>query len=163
MGLKKKRRIQIIVAAFVALGVATAVIGYAMRDGINFFFSPTQVAETPPPADEVFRLGGLVEAGSVVDGTGVQFTFTVTDGAHTVPVAYIGDDPRPDLFAEGQGTIATGRLVDGVFQATDILAKHDESYMPREVVDALKEQGVYVDPDNPESHADAADGDGVRF
>jgi len=134
-----------------------------MRDGINFFFSPTQVAEAPPPADEVFRLGGLVEEGSIVDGSGVQFTFTVTDGAHVVPVAYVGNDPRPDLFSEGQGTIATGRLVAGVFQATDILAKHDESYMPREVMDALKEQGVYVDPDNPQGHDMPADGAGVRF
>lgn len=98
-----------------------------------------------------------------MNGAGVQFNFAVTDGANVVPVAYIGDDPRPDLFNEGQGTIATGRLVDGVFQATEILAKHDESYMPREVMDALKEQGVYVDPDNPGAHADTADGDGVRF
>ena len=163
-GLRKKQRIQIIIVAFVALAAATALIGYAMRDGINFFFSPTQVAETPPPEDEVFRLGGLVEAGSLVNGSGVAFTFTVTDGAHQVPVAYVGSDPRPDLFREGQGTIATGRLVGGVFQATEILAKHDESYMPREVMDALKDSGVYVDPDDPEAHDDVqASGEGVRF
>lgn len=163
-GLKKRRRIQIIVAAFVSLGLATALIGYAMRDGINFFFSPTQVAETPPPETEVFRLGGLVEPDSIVNGAGVQFTFVVTDNANRVPVAYVGDDPRPDLFREGQGTIATGRLVGGVFQATSILARHDESYMPREVVDALKAQGVYVDPDDPNAHETLpADGAGVRF
>jgi cytochrome c-type biogenesis protein CcmE len=163
-GLRKKQRVQIIIVAFVALAAATALIGYAMRDGINFFFSPTQVAETPPPEDEVFRLGGLVEAGSLVNGSGVQFTFTVTDGAHQVPVAYVGDDPRPDLFREGQGTIATGRLVAGVFQATEILAKHDESYMPREVMDALKASDAYVDPDDPQAHSDLqASGEGVRF
>ena len=139
-GLRKKRRIQIIVAAFVALTVATALIGYAMRDGINFFFSPTQVTENPPPETEVFRIGGLVEVGSLVR-EGESVSFNVTDGGAVVAVTYTG--LLPDLFAENQGMIGTGRLVDGTFQATEILAKHDETYMPQEVVDALKEQGVY--------------------
>lgn len=159
-GLRKKRRIQIIVAAFVALALATGLIGYAMRDGINFFFSPTQVAEAPPPETEVFRLGGLVEAGSLVR-SGETVRFNVTDGAAVVPVVYTGI--LPDLFAENQGMIGQGRLVDGTFEATEILARHDESYMPREVMDALKAQGVYVDPDNPEAHEMPANGDGVRF
>ncbi len=143
-GLKKKRRVQIIVLAFVALGLSTALIGYAMRDGINFFRSPTQVVEAPPTPNEVFRIGGLVEEGSMVRGQGETVTFRVTDTNKTVPVSYTG--VLPDLFAEGQGMVGTGRLVDGTFQATEILAKHDETYMPKEVVDALKEQGVYVDP-----------------
>ncbi len=142
-GLKKKRRIQIVVLAFAALALATGLIGYALQDGINFFRSPTQVIEERPGADETFRLGGLVKEGSIVPGEGMAFTFVVTDGGAEIPVAYVGSDPKPDLFTEGTGTIATGRMVDGTFQATDLLAKHDESYMPREVVDALKEQGVY--------------------
>ena len=143
-GLKKQRRIQIIALAAVALVLSTALIGYAMRDGINFFRSPTQVVEAPPAADEVFRIGGLVEEGSITRGQGETVTFRVTDMNQSVPVAYTGI--LPDLFAEGQGMVGTGKMVDGTFQATEILAKHDETYMPSEVVDALKEQGVYVDP-----------------
>lgn len=143
-GLKKQRRIQIIALAAVALVLSTALIGYAMRDGINFFRSPTQVVEAPPADDEVFRIGGLVEEGSIVRGQSETVTFRVTDMNQSVPVAYTGI--LPDLFAEGQGMVGTGKMVDGTFQATEILAKHDETYMPSEVVDALKEQGVYVDP-----------------
>ncbi|RID91281.1 cytochrome c maturation protein CcmE [Gemmobacter lutimaris] len=143
-GLKKTRRIQIIALAFVALAGSTALIGYAMRDGINFFRAPAQVVADPPQVDEVFRLGGLVEDGSLVRGQGETITFRVTDGAESIPVAYTG--VLPDLFTEGQGMIGTGKMVDGVFEATEILAKHDETYMPKEVIDALKEQGVYEDP-----------------
>jgi cytochrome c-type biogenesis protein CcmE len=143
-GLKKKRRVQLIVLAFVLVGAATALVGYAMRDGINFFRSPTQVVEEPPGTDEVFRIGGLVEEGSIVRGQGETVSFRVTDMNQSVPVTYTG--VLPDLFAEGQGMVGTGRLVDGTFEATEILARHDETYMPAEVVDALKEQGVYVDP-----------------
>lgn len=143
-GLKKQRRIQIIALAAVALVASTALIGYAMRDGINFFRSPTQVVEAPPSEGEVFRIGGLVEEGSITRGQGETVTFRVTDMNQSVPVAYTGI--LPDLFSEGQGMVGTGKMVDGTFQATEILAKHDETYMPSEVVDALKEQGVYVDP-----------------
>jgi cytochrome c-type biogenesis protein CcmE len=146
-GLKKQRRIQIIALAFVALAGSTALIGYAMRDGIAFFRAPSQVASEPPLAGEVFRLGGLVAEGSLSRGQGETITFVVTDGAATVPVAFAG--VLPDLFAEGQGMVGTGKMVDGVFHATEILAKHDESYMPAEVIDALKQQGVYVDPAAP--------------
>lgn len=145
--LKKQRRIQIIVVTFVALALSTALIGYAMRDGINFFYSPTQVAEAPPSEREQFRLGGLVVDGSIQPDEGQKFFFAVTDGNAEVAVHYVGNDLPPDLFEEGQGTVATGHYVNGVFQATEILAKHDETYMPAEVIDALKEQGVYVDPD----------------
>jgi cytochrome c-type biogenesis protein CcmE len=143
--LKKKRRIQVIVLAVVALGLSTALIGYAMRDGINFFRSPTQVMAEPPAANEVFRIGGLVEEGSLVRGQGETVTFRVTDGGASVAVAYTG--VLPDLFEENQGMVGTGRYIDGIFQASEILAKHDETYMPKEVIDALKEQGVYVEPE----------------
>ncbi|WP_288928463.1 cytochrome c maturation protein CcmE [uncultured Maritimibacter sp.] len=145
-GLKKKRRVQIIVVAFVALALATGLIGYAFRDGINYFRSPTQVAEEPPAPNEIFRIGGLVEEGSIVRGQGETVRFSVTDGANTVPVEYTG--VLPDLFGENQGMVGTGSYVDGVFQASEILAKHDEEYMPKEVLDALKEQGTYVDPNS---------------
>jgi len=143
--LKKKRRIQVILVAAVALAVSTALIGYAMRDGINFFRAPSQVVEAPPGADEVFRLGGLVEEGTLLRGQGETVTFSVTDGGASIPVRYTG--VLPDLFEENQGMIGTGRYVDGVFIASEILAKHDEDYMPREVMDALKDQGVYQAPD----------------
>lgn len=142
--LKKKRRIQVILLAFIALGLSTGLIGYAMRDGINFFRAPAQVMADPPEATETFRLGGLVEEGSITRGQGETITFRVTDGAATVPVAFTGI--LPDLFTENQGMIGTGKLVDGVFIASEILAKHDESYMPKEVIDALKDQGVYQAP-----------------
>jgi cytochrome c-type biogenesis protein CcmE len=143
-GLKKKRRVQVILVAAVALALSTALIGYAMRDGINFFRAPSQVAETPPGPTEVFRIGGLVEEGTLVRGQGETITFSVTDGGASIPVAYTG--VLPDLFEEGQGMVGTGRYINGVFEASEILAKHDETYMPKEVMDALKEQGVYKDP-----------------
>lgn len=142
--LKKKRRIQVLVAAAVALVLAVSLIGYGFRDGINLYRSPSQVAEAPPSSDEVFRLGGLVEEGSLVRGDGHVVSFSVTDGGATVPVKFSG--VLPDLFAENSGMIGTGRLENGVFVADEILAKHDENYMPKEVSDSLKEQGVYQEP-----------------
>lgn len=145
-GLKKQRRIQIIAVAAVALVLSTALIGYAMRDGINFFRAPAQIVADPPGPNEVFRIGGLVEAGTLMRGQGETIRFSVTDGAASVPVTFAG--VLPDLFSEGEGMVGTGRLVNGVFEASEILAKHDETYMPKEVMDALKEQGVYVDPNS---------------
>ena len=142
-GLKKTRRIQIIVVAFLALGLSTALIGYAMKDGINFFRSPSQVSSMPPKAGEVFRLGGLVEVGSLVRGQGDVITFKITDTKDTIPVSFKG--VLPDLFAEGAGIIAMGQMDAGTFVASEVLAKHDETYMPKEVIDALKAQGVYKD------------------
>ncbi|RLK10497.1 cytochrome c maturation protein CcmE [Ruegeria conchae] len=139
--LKKRRRIQIIVLAAVALALSTALIGVAMKDGINFFRSPSQVIAEPPKPSEVFRIGGLVEEGSIIRGQGETVYFVVTDGGESVKVAFTG--VLPDLFSENQGMVGTGSYVNGVFEATEILAKHDETYMPKEVVDALKEQGVY--------------------
>ncbi len=142
--LKKKRRKRLILLSFLFLFTSVGLIGYAMRDGINFFRTPSQVVESPPDPSEVFRIGGLVEEGSLVRGEGETITFRVTDTNVSVPVRYTG--VLPDLFKEGDGMVGTGRLVDGTFVASEILAKHDEDYMPKEVVDALKDQGVYVDP-----------------
>ncbi|MEO9573838.1 MAG: cytochrome c maturation protein CcmE [Tateyamaria sp.] len=142
--LKKQRRIQIIALAAVALTLATVLIGYAMRDGINFFRAPSQIVAEPPGPTEVFRIGGLVAEGSLIRGQGESITFEVTDGGASVPVVFTG--VLPDLFEENQGMVGTGRYINGVFEASEILAKHDETYMPSEVVDALKEQGVYQDP-----------------
>jgi cytochrome c-type biogenesis protein CcmE len=144
--LKKQRRIQVIAVAVVALIASTALIGYAMRDGINFFRAPSQVIASPPPATEVLRIGGLVEVGTLVRGESETVSFSVTDGGASVPVTFRG--VLPDLFEEDQGMVGTGSYVNGVFQATEILAKHDETYMPSEVIDALKAQGVYVEPES---------------
>lgn len=142
--LKKQRRIQIIALAAVALTVSTVLIGYAMRDGINFFRAPSQIVAEPPSPNEVFRIGGLVAEGSLIRGEGASIRFEVTDGGATVPVVFTG--VLPDLFEENQGMVGTGQYINGVFEASEILAKHDETYMPAEVVDALKAQGVYKEP-----------------
>lgn len=144
-GLKKQRRIQVIVLAFVALAGSTALIGWAMSDGINYFRSPSEVIAEPPRETELFRMGGLVAEGSIVRGSGTEVSFVVTDGGAEIPVTFTGI--LPDLFEEGQGMIGQGRYVDGTFEAVEILAKHDETYMPKEVIDALQEQGVYQTPD----------------
>ena len=143
--LKKKRRIQVIIASACLLAFSTGLIGFALRDGINLFRAPSQVVADPPLATEVFRLGGLVKDSSLIRGTGLEVNFTVTDGAADIAVRYSG--VLPDLFRENQGMIATGRYRDGVFEASEILAKHDEDYMPKEVMEALREQGVYQAPD----------------
>jgi cytochrome c-type biogenesis protein CcmE len=144
--LRKKRRIQIIVLSFAALAVSTALIGYAMRDGINYFRSPSDLAVDPPTPGEIFRLGGLVEDGSLRKKNDGEILFRVTDGGASIEVTFNG--VLPDLFAENQGMIGMGSLVGDVFFASEILAKHDETYMPKEVMDALKAQGVYQDSDN---------------
>ena len=147
--LKKTRRIQIILVAFVALALSTALIGYAMRDGINYFRSPTQVMTDPPKVGEVFRIGGLVTDGSLKQRADGSVSFSVTDTKSTVPVMYKG--VLPDLFKEGAGMVGLGQMQGQTFVATEILAKHDETYMPKEVIDALKAQGVYKDPKAPGS------------
>ena len=144
--LKKQRRIQLIAVAVIALIGSTALIDYGMRDGINFFRAPSQVMAEPPAPTEVFRIGGLVEEGTLKRGQGEEISFSVTDGGASVPVVYTG--VLPDLFGENEGMVGTGKYINGVFQATEILARHDETYMPKEVVDALKAQGVYQEPDS---------------
>lgn len=143
--LKKKRRVQVLIATAVALLIATVLIGYGFRDGINLYRSPSQLAENPPAVGEVFRLGGMVEEGSLVRGEGTTVSFSVTDGGDAVQVSFTG--VLPDLFAENSGMIGTGQMIDGVFVASEILAKHDEDYMPRELVDSL-EQHSYQAPNS---------------
>ena len=117
-----------------------------MRDGIKYFRSPSDLVENPPTTGEIFRLGGLVQEGSLRKKNDGEILFRVTDGGAVTEVTFNG--VLPDLFAEKQGMIGMGSLVGEVFVASEILAKHDESYMPKEIVDALKEQGIYQDIDN---------------
>jgi cytochrome c-type biogenesis protein CcmE len=139
---RRQRRLMLIAIAGVVLAVAAGLVLYAMTDRIVFFNSPSDFAANPSPPGTRLRLGGLVAAGSVLKHEDGRVTFDVTDGAATVPVAYTGI--LPDLFREGQGVVAEGLVgADGVFSADTVLAKHDEKYMPREVVDALKAQGVW--------------------
>ncbi len=144
--LKKRRRVQVISLAGISLGLVLVLLWFLPDDSFQFFRSPTEVTEAPPAPNERFRIGGLVAEGSLVRGQGEQVSFSVTDGGAVVPVVYTGI--LPDLFEEGQGMVAQGNYINGRFEAVEILAKHDETYMPSEVVDALKEQGVYVAPDD---------------
>ncbi len=135
----KRRRLWLLVGSLGVLCVAAALVLSALNDNIVFFYSPSQLAEKKPGPDRRLRIGGLVEQGSVKK-EGEIVRFTVTDMQKTVPVVYRG--LLPDLFREGQGVIAEGSLgSDGVFTARDVLAKHDENYMPPEVAKALKESG----------------------
>ena len=141
---RKQRRGVLIGLCLAVLGVAVGLVLYAMRDSIVFFYSPTEVAEMKIAPGTRFRLGGLVETGSVVRGEGTTVRFVVTDQAKTLPVTYTG--VLPDLFREGQGVVAEGTLEpDGTFHADNVLAKHDENYMPPEVAKKLKAQGVWRD------------------
>jgi cytochrome c-type biogenesis protein CcmE len=143
---RKQRRGVLIGTCLAVLGLAVGLVLYAMRDSIVFFYSPSDIAERSIEPGQRFRLGGLVEMGSVVRGQGTTIRFVVTDGAKTLPVTFTG--VLPDLFREGQGVVAEGLLdADGVFRADNVLAKHDENYMPPEVAAKLKEQGVWRDDD----------------
>jgi cytochrome c-type biogenesis protein CcmE len=139
---RKRRRLTIVVAGMLTLGVAAALVLSAISDSLVFFYSPTDIAAKKPPEGARFRVGGLVQQNSVLrDGDGTV-RFRVTDLTNTVQVAYKGI--LPDLFREGQGVIAEGRLgADGTFRAEEVLAKHDETYMPKEVADALKKSGQW--------------------
>ena len=139
--LKKQRRIQVVSLAVVALIASFTAFYFAAPGALQYFRAPSEVEAKPPAPTEVFRIGGLVEEGSIKRGEGTKVRFNVTDGGAVVAVEYEG--VLPDLFEEGQGMVGTGTYDGTVFRATEILAKHDESYMPKEVVDALKEQGVY--------------------
>ena len=137
---RKGRRLALIA---VALGVVAAAVGlafYALNDNIVFFYSPSEILQKNVQSGARLRVGGLVESGSVVKSAGDKLDFSITDGANQVKVSYEG--LPPDLFREGQGVVAEGVLeAPGRLRAETILAKHDERYMPREVVDALKKQG----------------------
>ena len=141
---RKQRRLTIIGGSLAVLAVAAALVLNAMRDSIVFFSTPAMVAEKHVQAGRRFRLGGLVQPGSLVRGDNLAVTFTVADGSATLPVSYKGI--LPDLFREGQGVVAEGALdASGVFRADTVLAKHDETYMPKDVADALKKQGHWKD------------------
>jgi cytochrome c-type biogenesis protein CcmE len=145
---RKRRRLYAVLAGMVMLGVAAALVLTALRDNLVFFYSPSDLAEKELAANQRIRIGGLVEANSVVktdDGHTTQFT--VTDMKTTVPVRYTG--VLPDLFREGQGVVAEGRLLpNGVFEASEVLAKHDENYMPPEVAESLKKSGYWKHADD---------------
>jgi cytochrome c-type biogenesis protein CcmE len=136
---RKKKRLAILVVALTALGGATAMVLAAFRDNLVFFYSPSELVARPSLAGGRIRIGGLVETQSVAHEDGRQVTFRVTDGKTDINVSY--DGVLPDLFREGQGVVAEGRVKGGIFVANTILAKHDEKYMPPEVAKALKDSG----------------------
>ena len=141
----RTRRALWIAAGVAGLGVAVALVLNAFQSNLVFFFTPTQVAANEAPRDRAFRIGGLVEEGSVVrEKDALTVRFKVTDTAKTIPVVYSGI--LPDLFREGKGVVAQGRMLpDGTFKATEVLAKHDENYMPPEAAEALKRAGHPMD------------------
>lgn len=139
---RKKRRIMLIGIGAAFLISASVLVGVGMKDSIVFFKSPSEIAAQSPAPGERLRVGGLVVEGTVSRGDGEVVRFDVTDGGATQRIEFAG--VLPDLFREGQGIIAEGALNrEGVFVANEVLAKHDEKYMPKEIADALKEQGVF--------------------
>ena len=141
----RTRRALWIVAGLAGLGVAAGLVLNAFQSNLVFFFTPTQVSAGDVPRDRSFRIGGLVETGSVQrEKDGLTVRFKVTDSAKTIPVVYTGI--LPDLFKEGKGVVAQGRIgPDGTFQAKEVLAKHDENYMPPEAAEALRKAGHPID------------------
>ncbi|HUF87115.1 MAG TPA: cytochrome c maturation protein CcmE [Thermohalobaculum sp.] len=139
---RKTRRIQMLAFGAVLLAASALLVSVAFRDAIVFFFSPSELMAEQRRPDQLLRVGGLVEQGSLARGESETARFVVTDGNSRVPVTFTG--VLPDLFAEGQGVVAEGYLRDGTFEAVEVLAKHDENYMPKEVADALKAQGHWA-------------------
>ncbi len=145
----KRRRLYFVVVGMALLGVAAGLVLYAMNDSLVFFYSPSDLVTKEIPPGRTLRLGGLVETGSVQRDGGTTVRFRVTDLAKAVPVVYTGI--LPDLFREGQGVVTMGTIgSDGVFVADEVLAKHDENYMPKEVVDALKKSGQWQEGTTPQ-------------
>jgi cytochrome c-type biogenesis protein CcmE len=146
---RKKRRLYAVLAGLAALGIAVALVLNAFEDNLVFFFGPSELAERHVTPDQRLRLGGLVETDSVErQADGLTVTFRVTDTATAVPVSYKG--VLPDLFREGQGVVVEGRLgPNGVFEASEVLAKHDENYMPAEVADTIKKAGHWREGETP--------------
>jgi cytochrome c-type biogenesis protein CcmE len=139
---KARRRLWVVAAVAPILALAVGLSLFAMRDSVTFFFSPSEATADKAPEGRVIRLGGLVEEGSVSRPVHGEVVFTITDNAASTRVVYRGD--LPDLFREGQGIVAQGAFeADRTFRATQVLAKHDENYMPREVADRLKEKGEW--------------------
>ncbi len=145
---RKQRRLSLIGAAVGVLALAVGLVLFAFRDNVVFFYGPTELAQKHVGPGARLRIGGLVEEGSLKREGGDKITFAITDKTNDVKVLYSG--LLPDLFKEGQGVVAEGALdAAGLFHADSVLAKHDERYMPREVADALKKQGVWVDNQKP--------------
>jgi cytochrome c-type biogenesis protein CcmE len=141
---RRQRRLVLIGGSLGVLALAAGLVLSALKDSLVFFNSPTDVVEKQVAPGTRIRLGGLVKPGTIERGADLAVRFEVTDGKSVIPVAYRGI--LPDLFREGQGVIAEGALVQGgVFRADSVLAKHDETYMPKEVADALKKQGHWKD------------------
>jgi cytochrome c-type biogenesis protein CcmE len=138
---RKQRRLGVLVLGLAALAAATALVLTAFNENLVFFYSPSELLAQPAGPERRVRIGGLVEQNSLARvGNGLRVSFRVTDGNQDISVIY--DGMLPDLFREGQGVVAEGKLrPDGVFVASNVLAKHDEKYMPREVADALKKSG----------------------
>src|SRR5215475_8139686 len=137
---KKQRRLAFAITLILAGGGAAGLAIYALGQNTQFFRSPTDLVERPVPPGQVFRVGGLVQQGSFKKDAGLEVHFVVTDGKNSIPVNFSG--VLPDLFREGQGVVALGTTTkEGAFAASEVLAKHDEKYMPPEVVDALKKSG----------------------
>ena len=149
---RKRRRLYLLLAGLCSLAVATTLVLLALQSNLAFFYSPSEVAAQGVPEARRFRLGGLVEANSVKRlADGVTVEFRVTDMRAALPVLYKG--VLPDLFREGQGVVAEGMLKGGVFQASEVLAKHDETYMPPEVAKALKASGRWQEGAGKEGKA----------
>lgn len=145
---KARRRLWIIAAVTPVLLLAVGLSLWAMRDSVTFFYSPSEITEETAPAGRMIRLGGLVLPGSVEQGADGSVIFSVTDNAADARIVFQGD--LPDLFREGQGIVAQGSFDEArVFRATQVLAKHDETYMPREVADRLRETGEWRGGDGP--------------
>ncbi|OEJ69683.1 cytochrome c maturation protein CcmE [Magnetovibrio blakemorei] len=139
---RKHKRLTFVIVAMALVGVATGLVLYALGDGVSLFHSPTDIVTKAPDPNQSLRLGGLVEEGSVQRAEGSSSVhFRVTDLENSVDVVYEG--LLPDLFREGQGIVTTGKVVNGTFIAEEVLAKHDENYMPPEAVDALKKSGQW--------------------
>jgi len=140
----RQKRFLFIVIALGAVAIASVLVVKALRSNITYFYSPSQIRSGEAPADQQFRVGGMVVPGSLQrDPNSIRVRFTVTDNAEEFEIVY--DGILPDLFSEGQGVVARGRLDNGVFVAEEVLAKHDETYMPPEVADSMK-PGKYQTP-----------------
>lgn len=138
---RKHKRLTFVFAGIGILGIAALLVLTALEESVTFFRTPTELVTNAPDTDIRLRLGGLVEEGSVARGSGTTVEFRVTDLDNSVPVRFTGI--LPDLFREGQGVVAEGRMTNGVFVAEDVLAKHDETYMPPEAAEALKRSGQW--------------------
>ena len=142
---RKRRRLTFVLTGLILLSAAAALVLVAIRDTVVFFFSPTELQTQPIASDQHIRIGGLIEEGSLSRSADGRAQFRVTDLKTTIPVVFTG--LLPDLIREGQGVVAGGRFVDDIFRADEVLAKHDETYMPKEVAAALKASGKWKGDD----------------